>query len=69
MPVRARRSSLCPLCRQNGCTFEYAAPAAVAIEPGHDAWVVGDEPAVLVEVDFERETAQRFGLPPEHTHA
>ena len=53
----------------DGCTFEYAAPAAVAIEPGHDAWVVGDEPAVLVEVDFERETAQRFGLPPEHGHA
>jgi hypothetical protein len=52
----------------DGCTFSYVAPAAVAIEPGHDAWVVGDENAVLVEVDFERETAQRFGLPPEHAH-
>jgi hypothetical protein len=53
---------------RDGCTFSYTAPAAVAIEPGHDAWVVGDEPAVLVEVDFERETAERFGLPPEHSH-
>jgi hypothetical protein len=52
----------------DGCTFEYAAPAAVAIDPGHDAWVVGEEPAVLIEVDFEGKTADRFGLPPEHRH-
>jgi hypothetical protein len=26
-------------------------PAVVAIEPGHDAWVVGDQAAVLIEVD------------------
>ena len=52
----------------DGCAFEFAAPAAVVIEPGHDAWVVGDEPAVLIEVDFERETTSRFGLPEEHRH-
>jgi hypothetical protein len=52
----------------DGCTFEFRAPAAVVIEPGHDAWVVGDEPAVLIEVDFERETTTRFGLPAEHGH-
>jgi hypothetical protein len=52
----------------DGCTFEFRAPAAVVIEPGHDAWVVGDEDAVLIEVDFERETAARFGLPDEHRH-
>jgi len=52
----------------DGCGFEFAAPAAVAIEPGHDAWVVGDEPAVLIEVDFEGETTSRFGLPSEHGH-
>jgi hypothetical protein len=34
----------------------------MAIQPGHDAWVVGDEPAVLIEVDFEGDTAQIFGL-------
>jgi hypothetical protein len=52
----------------DGCTFEFSAPAAVVIEPGHDAWVVGNEPAVLIEVDFERETTARFGLPDEHRH-
>jgi len=31
------------------------------IEPGHDAWVVGDEPAVGFE--FESTTAQTFAAP------
>ncbi len=52
----------------DGCTFEYAAPQAVAIEPGHDAWVVGDEEAVLIQFDSEEGTARRFGLPAEHAH-
>ena len=34
----------------------------IAIHPGHDAWVVGDGPAVIIEVDFEAETPQLFGL-------
>lgn len=33
----------------DGCGFDFAAPAGVVIEPGHDAWVVGDEPYVGVE--------------------
>lgn len=41
----------------------------VAIEPGHDGWVVGEEPAVLIEFEFERETVRRLGLPETHTHA
>jgi hypothetical protein len=41
----------------------------VAIEPGHDGWVVGDEPAVLIEVDFERDTAKRLGMPEVHSHS
>lgn len=53
----------------DGCVQEYEAPAAVAIEPGHDAWVMGDEPAVLIEVDFESDTVTRFGLPASHRHA
>ena len=53
---------------KDGCTLEFAAPQAVAIEPGHDGWVVGDEPAVLIEVDFEGETASRFGMPETHRH-
>jgi hypothetical protein len=52
----------------DGCGFEYAAPRVVVLEPGHDAWVVGDEPAVLIQFDAEEETARRFGLPEEHRH-
>ena len=52
----------------DGCTDEFAAPQAVTILPGHDAWVVGDEPAILVEFDFQGETAQRFGLASAHRH-
>ena len=35
----------------DGCREEFAAPAAVVVVPGHDGWVVGDEPAVLVQYD------------------
>jgi hypothetical protein len=47
---------------KNGATFEFAAPQIVAIEPGHEGWVVGDEQAVLIEVDFMNDTASRFGM-------
>jgi hypothetical protein len=40
----------------------------VAIDPGHDAAVVGGAPAVLIEFDFERETVERLGVPPSHRH-
>jgi hypothetical protein len=52
----------------DGCTLEFAAPQVIAIEPGHDGWVVGDEPAVVIEFDFERETASRLGMPTAHSH-
>lgn len=52
----------------DGCTLEYTAPQVVSIEPGHDGWVVGDEPAVLIEFDFEGDTARRFGMPEAHRH-
>ena len=48
----------------DGTVVEFQAPQAVAIQPGHDGWVVGDEPAVLIEVDFEGETAASFGMRP-----
>jgi len=54
---------------RDGCTKEFTAPQVVAIEPGHDGWVVGDEQAVLIEFDFEGDTARRFGMPEEHRHA
>jgi hypothetical protein len=47
---------------QDGTTFEFTAPQIVAVEPGHEGWVVGDEPAVLIEVDFMNDTASKFGM-------
>jgi hypothetical protein len=50
------------------CTVELTAPAVVDIAPGHDAWVEGDEPAVLIEVDYEADTVARLGVAAEHHH-
>jgi hypothetical protein len=52
----------------DGCTQEFTAPQAVAIDPGHDGWVIGNEPAVLIEFDFEGDTCHRLGMPDEHSH-
>ena len=54
---------------RDGCAFDLTAPRCVVIEPAHDAEVVGDEAAVLIEFDAEADTARRFGLPAEHRHA
>lgn len=53
----------------DGCAVEYKAPQMVAIEPGHDGWVVGKEPAVLIEFDFESDTVARLGMPDAHRHS
>jgi hypothetical protein len=52
----------------DGCRKRFNAPQAVVIEPGHDGWVVGDAAAVMIEVDFEGDTARQFGLPATHQH-
>ncbi len=52
----------------DGCIVEFKAPQVVAIDPGHDGWVVGKEPVVLIEVDFERQTIERLGMPSAHRH-
>ena len=52
----------------DGCVVEYKAPQVVAIDPGHDGWVVGKEPVILIEFDFERDTVSRLGMPSEHRH-
>jgi len=52
----------------DGCVVEHKAPQIVAIEPGHDGWVVGKEPVVLIEFDFERDTIRRLGMPESHRH-
>lgn len=53
----------------DGCVVEFKAPQIVAIDPGHDGWVVGKEPVVLIEFDFEGDTVSRLGMPNAHRHA
>jgi len=52
----------------DGCVVEHKAPQIIAIEPGHDGWVVGRDPVVLIEFDFERDTIRRLGMPDVHRH-
>jgi hypothetical protein len=52
----------------DGCIVEHKAPQIVAIDPGHDGWVVGREPVVLIEFDFETDTIRRTGMPDAHRH-
>lgn len=52
----------------DGCVLEFRAPQVIAIEPGHDGWVVGDEPAVVIEFDFGNDTVRSLGMPEQHTH-
>src|SRR5438046_434802 len=42
----------------DGPEVELGAGAAYVIDPGHDAWVVGDEPCVTFE--FESKAAQEY---------
>jgi mannose-6-phosphate isomerase-like protein (cupin superfamily) len=41
----------------------------VMIPAGHDAWVVGEEPCVLVQFDEGESAAKRFGVKPPLPHA
>jgi hypothetical protein len=52
----------------DGCVVEHRAPQIVAIDPGHDGWVVGKKPVVLIEFDFEGDTVNRLGMPATHRH-
>jgi len=52
----------------DGCVEVYEGPHIVAVAPGHDGHVVGNEPAVLIEFDFEGDTINRFGMPDAHRH-
>jgi len=52
----------------DGCKMEWKAPQIVVIDPGHEGWVVGNEPAVLIEFDFEGDTIERLGMPTAHRH-
>ena len=52
----------------DGCVDQHKAPQIVAIDPGHDGWVVGKEPVILIEFDFEGDTINRLGMPDAHRH-
>ena len=52
----------------DGCVIEHKAPHVIAIDPGHDGWVVGKEPVVMIEFDFEGDTVARLGMPEAHRH-
>lgn len=45
----------------DGTELELGPSDAYVIEPGHDAWVVGDEP--LVGVEFDSGAAATFAVP------
>ena len=53
---------------RDGCVVKFKAPQVVAIDPGHDGWVVGKDPVVLIEFDFEGDTAAKLGMAAEHRH-
>jgi hypothetical protein len=53
----------------DGCVVEHKAPQVLAIEPGHDGWVVGKQPVVVIEFDFEGDTVRRLGMPASHRHS
>ena len=44
---------------ENGDEFKLQKDNAYVIEPGHDAWVIGDEPVIGYE--FNAETSEKFG--------
>jgi len=52
----------------DGCVVEHKAPQIVAIDPGHDGWVVGKQPVIMIEFDFERDTLAKLGMPTGHNH-
>jgi hypothetical protein len=52
----------------DGCTAQFKAPQFVVIEPGHEGWVEGNEPAVMIEFDFEGQTTKKLGLSEMHQH-
>jgi hypothetical protein len=45
----------------DGAESDIAPGIAYVIEPGHDAWVVGDEPVISFE--FDSSTAQTYAKP------
>ena len=57
------RALLYPLCARD---LDWGNSVRQAARDRDDGWVVGDQPAVLIEFDFEGDTANRFGMPAVH---
>jgi hypothetical protein len=54
-------SGVMHIVHDDGSEGDATAGAAYVIEPGHDAWVVGDEPVVAFE--FDSSAAQTYAKP------
>ena len=52
----------------DGCILDFRAPQVLCIEPGHDGFVVGNEPAIVIEIDFGSDTVGTLGMPEKHAH-
>lgn len=46
----------------DGTVLEFGPGSVFVIPPGHDGWVVGDEPSVLVQFDDGESAARRFNV-------
>lgn len=53
----------------DGTRLEFGPESVFVIPPGHDAWVVGDEPFVIVQFDDGESAARRFNVETAHTQA
>ena len=46
----------------DGTLLEFGPGSVFVIPPGHDGWVVGDEPSVIVQFDDGESAARRFNV-------
>jgi hypothetical protein len=46
----------------DGTQLEFSPGSVFVVPPGHDAWVVGNEPCTIVQFDEGESAARRFGV-------
>jgi uncharacterized cupin superfamily protein len=47
---------------EDGTRLEFGAGDAFIVPPGHEAWVVGEEPCTIVQFDEGESASQRFNV-------
>jgi uncharacterized cupin superfamily protein len=47
---------------EDGTRLEFGPGSAFIVPPGHDAWVVGDQPCTIVQFDEGETAARRFNV-------